>query len=94
MTESHVKETLFILISQGTRGHNVVADGWAGAYNPHPHPHPPQTHSQTQDNSTKASKTRVFALFNSIITDGPTDRRTYGPTEQRANGPTDGQSLS
>ena len=23
-----------------TRGHNIVADGWAGAANPHPHPNP------------------------------------------------------
>ena len=23
---------------QVTRGHNIVADGWAGASNPHPHP--------------------------------------------------------
>ena len=34
---------------QVTRGHNIVADGWAGASNPQPHPNhipkPPQTHS-------------------------------------------------
>ena len=27
-------------IEQVTRGHNIVADGWAGAANPHPHPTP------------------------------------------------------
>ena len=36
---------------QVTRGHNIVADGWAGASNPQPHPTPipntPRTHSMT-----------------------------------------------
>ena len=30
---------------QVTRGHNIVADGWAGASNPHPHPMPPHQHT-------------------------------------------------
>ena len=47
-----------------TRGHNIVADGWAGASNPHPQPNP----------GPKVSKTLVF---NSItMTDRPTNRRT------------------
>ena len=27
-------------MQQVTRGHNIVADGWAGASNLHPHPNP------------------------------------------------------
>ena len=55
---------------QVTRGHNIVADGWAGASNPQPHPNPPPTLKHTQ----KVSKTLVFPLFNSItMTDGPMD---------------------
>merc|ERR1712042_184451 len=58
---------------QTTRGHNIVADGWAGASNPHPNPNShPHTHKRTQ----KVSKTLVFPLFDSISTDGPTDQRT------------------
>ena len=34
--------------NQVTRAHNIVAVGWAGAYNLHPHPLPPYAHSQTQ----------------------------------------------
>ena len=49
-------------------GHNIVADGWAGASNPHQHPNPPPTLKHTQ----KESKTLVFPLFNSI-SDWPTD---------------------
>ena len=37
----------------------------------------PQLPTHTQ----KLSKTLVFSLFDSIITDGPTNRRTYGRTE-------------
>ena len=59
-------------------GHNIVADGWAGASNSHPHPHallPKHTHSQ------KASKTLVplFDLFPRI--NGQTDGRTDGWTD-------------
>ena len=45
---------LMIVISeeQVTRGHNIVADGWAGASNPHPHPDPPQ-HSNIHNKSSK-----------------------------------------
>ena len=62
---------------QVSRGHNIIADGWAGASNPHqnPIPHPP-THKHTQ----KVSKTLVFPLFNSMTPDrrmdGPMDRQT------------------
>ena len=69
-------------MKQVTRGHNIVADGWAGACNPHPHPRPPHSHSNTQIITTAASKMRVFALFNSIITDGRTNGRTNGRTDK------------
>ena len=63
---------------QVTRGHNIVADGWAGAANPHPHPTPLPTQTHTQ----KASKTLIFPLFDSFSrTDRPTDRRTDGRTK-------------
>ena len=64
-------------IQQVTRGHNIVADGWAGASNPHPHPNPHPTLKHMQ----KVSKTVIFLLFDSITTD------------QRTDGWTDGQSL-
>ena len=54
-----------VTAKQGTRGHNIISDGWAGAANPHPHqtlhptPLPKQTHTQ------KASETLVFPLFDS-----------------------------
>ena len=57
---------------QVTPGHNIVADGWAGASNPHPHPNPPPTLKHTQ----KVSKTLVFPLFNSMTPDRRTDGRT------------------
>ena len=60
-----------------TRGHNIVADGWAGASNPHPHPNLPQTLKHTQ----KVSKTLVFPRFNSMTLDG----RTNGPTDGRTD---------
>ena len=50
---------------QVTRGHNIVADGWAGATNPHPHPTPHPTPLPTQTHTQKASKTLVFPLFDS-----------------------------
>ena len=81
---------------QVTRGHNIVADGWAGASNPHPHPNPihtlthtPSTHKHTQ----KVSKTSVFPLFDSItMMDGPTDQRTDGRTNGRTDQRTDGRT--
>ena len=47
---------------QVTRGHNIVADGWAGAANPHPHPRPhptpfpTQTHTQKEEEEEKEKK--------------------------------------
>ena len=60
-----------------TQGHNIVADGSAGAFNPHPHRRPAHTHSHTKIIKTAASKC-VFALFNSITMDQQTDGRTDG----------------
>ena len=54
-------------------GHNIVADGWAGAANPHPHPTPLPTPLPTQTHTQKASETLVFPLFDSCSW---TDRRT------------------
>ena len=54
-----------------TRGHNIVANGWAGVSNSHPHPNPPATLKHTQ----KVSKTLVLPLFNLITkTSGWTNR--------------------
>ena len=48
---------------QETRGHNIVADVWAGASNPllHPNFHPQPTH--TQSLTHKIYKTLVFFIF-------------------------------
>ena len=46
-----------------TRGHNIVADGWEGAANPHPHPMRHPTPFPTQTQTRKASKTLVYPLF-------------------------------
>ena len=74
-----------------TRGHHIVADGWAGASNPHPQPNPhlsPPTHKHTQ----KVSKTLVFPLFDSWVMDRWTDRRTDGWTDGRTDGWMDRQT--
>ena len=65
-------------MKQVTRGHNIVADGWAGASNPHPHPDPPPTLKHTQ----KVSKMLVSPLFNSVTM---MDQRTDGLTDQLTN---------
>ena len=69
---------------QVTRGHNIVADGWAGASYPYPHPNLPLTLKHTQ----KVSLTLVFPHFNSMTT----DQRTNGPTDQQIDGRTDGRT--
>ena len=45
-----------------TRGQNIFADRWAGAYNPHPCPQPPHTHSHAQKITIAATKC-AFSLF-------------------------------
>ena len=64
---------------QVTRGHNIVAEGWAGASNPYPHPNPPPTLKHTQ----KVTKTLVLPLFNLMTSDGPTDGQTKRVVELR-----------
>ena len=51
-----------------TRGHNIIADGWAGASNPNPYPKSP-THMQK-----KVSK-QSFPHFSTCV-HGRTNRRT------------------
>ena len=62
---------------QVTRGHNIVANGWAGASNTHSHPMLP-IHTQ------KTAKTRILALFYSCPrTNRQIDRRTKPDVELR-----------
>ena len=58
-----------------TQGHDIVADGWEGASNPHPH-----LNTQT---FTKVSKTLVFPHFHHGWTDGRIDGRTKPLIELR-----------
>ena len=48
---------------QVTRGHNIVADGEAGASNLQPHPNPPPTHSQTIPTVASLGKKHFFSFF-------------------------------
>ena len=41
------RDAQFIL-KQVTQGHNIVANGWAGASSPHPNPTTPTSHTQTE----------------------------------------------
>ena len=63
-----------------TRGHNIVADGWAGASSPLPHPNLP--HTQTYTKSTKNARFSTYKL-NDQRTDGRTDGRTDRRTDRR-----------
>ena len=85
MAKINLQNKLAANNKQVMRAHNIVADGWAGASNPHPYPNPPSILKHIQ----KVSKTLVFPCFNSMTT----DRRTDGPTDGRTDGRTDGQSL-
>ena len=76
----------FSLHREAGRGYNIVADGRVGAYNPFshpqptPHPHPNPTGIQWLKNrplphplyTQRQSQMRVFALFKSSVTVGPT----------------------
>ena len=67
---------------QVTRGHNIIANGWAGADNPNPHPRPPHTHSHGETITAATSKC-VFSHFptQSPQMDQRTDERTNGRTK-------------
>ena len=60
-------------IEQVTRGHNIVADGWAGASNPNQHPMPPHQHTYPKQNIQIA----CFCTFQ-LVRYRQTDRRTDG----------------
>ena len=47
---------------QVTRGHNIVEDGWAGAFNPWPHPMPPTQIQQVAQGQYVVSDTHCPAL--------------------------------
>ena len=61
-----------------TRGHNIVADGWAGAANPNPHLTSPQhpTYTQTYAKSTQNTRFPTFQLDHPGLTDQWTNGRT------------------
>ena len=44
------RKSRIIETEQVTRGHNIVADGWAGTSNPHPHFNP-SSYTQTNTRS-------------------------------------------
>ena len=59
--------TVSLVLKQVPRGHNIIADGWAGASNSNPYLKSP-THMQ------KASKTLISPLYDFM--DGPTNGST------------------
>ena len=65
---------------QVMRGHNIVADGWAGASNPHPLPMPP---TNTCIKKKHLKRSFFHFLTRALRTNGPTDGRT---DRQRMNG--------
>ena len=64
---------------QVTRGHNIVADGWAGASNPHLQPNPSPTLKHTKN--IENARFPTFQLDDLRRTDGPMDQRTDGRTK-------------
>ena len=65
---------------QVMRGHNIVADGWAGASNPHPHPKP---HPPTHKHTIKKYLNARFPTFQLDDHDGPMDGPMDGQTDGR-----------
>ena len=61
---NHILTSAYSRLTNVTRGHNIVADGWAGASNPHQHPNP--LHTQTY---TRIIYNACFPHFNSITMD-------------------------
>ena len=64
---------------QVTQGHNIVADGWAGASNPQPNPNPHPSHTNIHK---KYPKRLFFHLSTQSL---PTNKRTNGPTDRWTN---------
>ena len=60
-----------------TQGHNIVADGWAGASNPQPNPNPHPSHT----NIHKKYPKRLF--FHFLTQSLRIDQRSNGPMDQR-----------
>ena len=58
---------------QVTRGHNIVEDGWAGAYNPPPHPLPYRHIHQHMKLNELSARFYTFLPGNCRLKDGPTD---------------------
>ena len=74
------------MVKHVTRGHNIVADGSAGASIPQSHPMPPP---YTRIWIRKPSKLLIFPLFDLCPwTNGPKNRRD-GPTDHRTDEWTD-----
>ena len=67
---------------QVRQGHNIIVDGWGGAYHSHPYPPLPQAHSHTQSHNRNIINAGFHTLDISIpdcfLLDhhGQTDRRT------------------
>ena len=59
-----------------TRGHNIVADGWEGAYNPCSYPMLTHTqlHTDNHERCIKNARFHTFWLYNLRPTDRPIDR--------------------
>ena len=79
---------------QVTQGHNIVADGWAGASNPQPHPTPIPNTPPTIEwcNRFNGMMQSTLIVFNSSVTtqawrkDRRTDRQTDGRMDERTDG--------
>ena len=61
------------MMQQVTRGHSIVADGWAGVSKPHPHPKPYSIHKHIK--RIQNAHFSTFRLNQHGLTDGPTDRQ-------------------
>ena len=68
-----------MIFNQGTRGHNIPANGWAGAPDPHQFLNLEPAHKHS--------------LFNLIITERSINGRTDRRTDRQMEGGTEGKSL-
>ena len=76
----NVKIIIWWKEEQVRQGRNIVADGRAGAHNPHAYLPLPHAHSLTKKIVTAASYMRAFPLIYLIITNG----RTNGWTDEHS----------